>query len=760
MPPSQAVIQPRDSQEKIRKYRRGRMGVAAVPGSGKTWTLSLLAADLIKRGALAEDQEVLVVTLVNSAVDNFYSRVSSFIQTAGFLPHTGYRVRTLHGLAHDIVRERPDLAGLEQNFQIIDEREASAILKESVQAWLRSHPYELESYYLADLDDNRRDWLNREKLPDLVSDVALAVIRYAKDQQLTPDRLVERLDNLRVPLPLLEMGADIYSLYQRALLYRGAVDFDDLIRLALGNLQSDNSLLERLRHRWPYILEDEAQDSSRLQEEILSLLSGAGAPSGAHGNWVRVGDPNQAIYETFTTANPQYLRDFLNSKGVLKRSLPESGRSTTSIIALANYLARWTKESHPLETVRNALDPDPAIRPTPPDDPQPNPPDDPKGVHLVLTKFTAEEEVNAVAASVAKWLPDHPQATLAVLVLQNNRADRIAEELRRRGLEVVDSLLRSTQATRLTSGALTHLLRFLSNPTSARYLAQAYRVWRREERQEIDEARLRMERTSELLRKCDRVEDFLWPGAERDWLEETGLAETDPAAYEQLSAFRRLARRWQTAVLLPVDQVLLTLAQDIFTQPSELALAHKLANLLRQASQGHPSWGLKELTAELGVIARNERRFIGFSDDDQGFDPQQHKGKAIVATMHKAKGLEFDRVYLMSVNNYDFPSGEEYDAYYSEKWFIRDQLNLQAEALAQLQLLRETSRDEWYQEGHASRQDRLNLVRERLRLLYVGITRARRQLIITYNTGRRGEARPATPLVELYNYWERQQAGN
>ena len=72
----------------------------------------------------------------------------------------------------------------------------------------------------------------------------------------------------------------------------------------------DRDLLGRLQHQWPYILEDEAQDSSRLQEEILRLLCGEG------GNWVRVGDPNQAIYETFTTANPQFLRDFLNKEDV------------------------------------------------------------------------------------------------------------------------------------------------------------------------------------------------------------------------------------------------------------------------------------------------------------------------------------------------------------------------------------------------------------------------------------------------------------
>jgi hypothetical protein len=73
------------------------------------------------------------------------------------------------------------------------------------------------------------------------------------------------------------------------------------------------------------------------------------------------------------------------------------------------------------------------------------------------------------------------------------------------------------------------------------------------------------------------------------------------------------------------------------------------------------------LTAELAVIAKNERRFIGFSSDDSGFDPERHRGRAVVTTMHKAKGLEWDRVYLMSVNNYDFPSNMPNDRFISEK---------------------------------------------------------------------------------------------
>ncbi len=380
----------RPKQEEILQYTRGLMGISAVPGSGKTWTLSLLAAQIIASRKLEDDQEVLIVTLVNSAVDNFYQRVSSFIQIRGMLPNMGYRVRTLHGLAHDIVRERPDLLGLDNNFQIIDEREVENIQREIVQAWLNNHPNALDGYLHPDLDDSKREWVYHEQLPTLVKEISLSFVRYAKERQLTPEQLHERLTNLQYPLPLLEMASNLYADYQRALAYRGAVDFDDLIRLALHALEWDNNLLERLRYRWPYILEDEAQDSSLLQEQILRKLVGP------HGNWVRVGDPNQAIYETFTTANPKYLQDFIVNPSVIRRELPNSGRSTLSIINLANYLVDWTNSDHPTPQIRDALQSSRKLSQRP-DDPQPNPIDDPAGILLITHKYTPAEETRAVA---------------------------------------------------------------------------------------------------------------------------------------------------------------------------------------------------------------------------------------------------------------------------------------------------------------------------------------------------------------------------
>ncbi len=225
---------------------------------------------------------------------------------------------------------------------------------------------------------------------------------------------------------------------------------------------------------------------------------------------------------------------------------------------------------------------------------------------------------------------------------------------------------------------------------------------------------------------------------------------------EELMQVRSVVRRWQGTTALPIDQLILTVSQDLFTEPSDLALTHKLALVLRQASDNHAEWRLPELNGEINLIARNERRFLGFDQDDVGFDPSNHAGKVVVTTMHKAKGLEWERVYLMSVNNYDFPSAQRIDRYISEKWFIRDSLNLQAETLAQLQATLATSEFEFYTEGEATQSARLDYVRERLRLLYVGITRAKKELIITWNTGRQGDRTQALPFSALQAWWNEQ----
>lgn len=80
------MFKPRPMQQQVLEYTYGKMGVSAVPGSGKTQTLSYLAAQLIMEGKIQDDQEVLIVTLVNSAVDNFAFRIADFVKKEDYYP--------------------------------------------------------------------------------------------------------------------------------------------------------------------------------------------------------------------------------------------------------------------------------------------------------------------------------------------------------------------------------------------------------------------------------------------------------------------------------------------------------------------------------------------------------------------------------------------------------------------------------------------------------------------------------------------------
>ena len=734
------MFRARPGQNEVIDYQGGKMGIAAVPGSGKTHTLSYLAAKLVASQDLAEDQEVLIVTLVNSAVDNFSSRVAGFLRDFGLLPGIGYRVRTLHGLAYDIIREEPGMAGLDNRFSIIDERASIATLNYVADTWRRAHPNFINRYTHENQNPERLD----RRWNELLSSLAGSFIKQAKDYEMTPDIIRAALDKEKQEMPLLEMGYEMYTAYQQALKYRGAVDFEDLIRLAYRVLRNNKDFLDRLRYRWPVILEDEAQDSSMIQEKLLGLLCGD------EGNWVRVGDPNQAIFETFTTAEPRLLREFLERPDVTPIDLKYSGRSAPAIIALANKLNQWSQDQHPVLELRDTLS-KPFIHPTPPGDPQPNPPDKAENIVIYNENLQPDQEIKLVANSARKWLDENPQGTLAVLVPRNNRGKEVVDLLE--GLKVPYlELLKSSKSTRDTAQVLLDILSFYARPASTKNLQDAIIG--------ISSTLYGEKNIKEFkadIRKL--VHKIQYP--ESSFSKDNAQATAQFAAIENISPdvligqALELLNLWQQTVLLPIDQMVMTIAMYLFTEPADLALAHKLAVLLSSSASQNPNWELPDFCQELEEIAQNRYRLVGFSADDTGFDPDEHKGEVVIATMHKAKGLEWDRVYLLSVNNYNFPSAQEGDSYMSEKWFIRDRLNLEAELIAQLKALVKNDRIALYMaEGQATIDARLDYASERLRLLYVGITRARQELVITRNTGRRKDSREALPLSALRIYTE------
>lgn len=738
------MFNPRPGQAEVMRFTGGKMGISAVPGSGKTHTLSALAARLIASEDLAEDQEVLIVTLVNSAVDNFASRVAGFLRQKNLMPGIGYRVRTLHGLSYDIVREMPSLAGLDNQFSIADERTSAEILNLSVSNWMRTHPEFLEVF--ADINYPPED--NGYRWTDALISLADNFIRQAKDFQVMPDAIHMGMQKHGIKSALLDFGYQIYADYQRALSLRGSVDFEDLIRMAYQVLNRNPEYLDRLQHRWPVILEDEAQDSSLIQEKLLRLLCGES------GSWVRVGDPNQAIFETFTTADPELLRSYIREDDVTAVDLEHSGRSTQSIITLANRLIEWSREEHPVVELRDTLT-EPFILPTLPGDAQPNPADEPREIYLFKKALKAEEEISVVAGSIQRWLAENPDRTVAVLVPRNTRGSELAEELIQRKVPVRE-MLNSSQETRDTARNLRDIFKFFINPSSSPHFVDALKA-------------VFIMQPENHTRDQISTNAVKWIREQRNIESILGLREIPMGSFDQeindheqitlLQSALNSLRNWQGASLLPIDQMIMTIAMELLTDPAQLALAHKLAVILKNAQSLDPSMQLPDFVRELDEIARNRFKLYGFSSDDLGFDPEEHKGEVVISTIHKAKGLEWDRVYLLSVNNYDFPSLQEHDQYMSERWFVRGGLNLEAELLAKLEaLVKDDQAGLIVEEGLAGEKARLEYCAERLRLLYVGITRAKRQLVVTWNTGRRDDCTEALPLRALREWREENYA--
>lgn len=735
----------RPDQEQVVRYRGGYMAVPAVPGAGKTTVLAALAAELIAEGR-PEPGRILVVTYTNAAVGNFRNRIGDLLAERGLPRQGGFEVRTLHSLAMSIVRERPEALRLTDQFSVLDGPRQERLLEAVARRWIAWHRGAWESVLKPDLPSYRRDDALRRWERETAA-LFLTLIRQFKARGIAPGQAAA----LTAELPdtsFLKWAAAVYGEYQAELGALGVLDYDDLITNAYRLLEQDAELLARLRARWTYLFEDEAQDSTPLQEQILLALAGPG------GNLVRVGDPNQSILSTFTAADPHLFRAFCQRPEVAVRPLVYAGRSSPDIIDLANRLVDWAIYENPEPACRGALV-DQRIQPVPAGYPQQNP--RPERYTLNARQFdTYARELETLARWADRVRQEYPDRTVAVLLPTHQMLDAFAMECEKLGAPCVQLRRDLNPEAHKTVTDLLALAEYLADPLDGRKLTQALArlLGLRDPDHAAFAPALQGARLEELFFPLDGTPPF---AALHDRAPET-------AGWADLQVWLHKLRGWlEQSQRVPPDSLVLLLAQDLGLQGEERAVAHHLALHLRRLLSEEPAAGLPEAADWARLRAEALSRGAANFYERRGFRPEP--GVIYAVTCHSAKGLEWDTCFVGAVTRDAgaYPSSLD-DWIPSELWYLReDLLNPAALATAELQELTAGTG-----QPDPIRRAKAEVISERLRLLYVAITRARENLVLScYRSRERGgreqPVRPAAaflPLARLVEVRRRDSAGS
>jgi ATP-dependent DNA helicase Rep len=282
----------------------GPLLVLAGAGSGKTRVIVEKIAHLISSGRMPA-KRIAAITFTNKSAKEMKERVAKRIKGDAA---EGLTVCTFHALGLKFLQIDHAKAGLRRGFSVFDSDDSAAQIKDLLPPG--SKP---------DAIDDMRNLISRAKNAGLSPEEALAVSKSPREME----------------------AALLYQRYQARLSTFNAVDFDDLIRLPVQILESDESVRLAWRERIGYLLVDECQDTNDAQYRLLKALAGD------KGLFTCVGDDDQSIY-AWRGANPDNLLQLGKDYPALQIvKLEQNYRCSNRVLRTANALIAHNPHEYP-----------------------------------------------------------------------------------------------------------------------------------------------------------------------------------------------------------------------------------------------------------------------------------------------------------------------------------------------------------------------------------------------------------------------------
>ena len=567
-------------QQQAVQHTEGPLLILAGAGSGKTKVLTVRIAHLLAQGV--NPYEILAITFTNKAAKEMKSRVE------GLVGDVANRIwlSTFHSFCAKFLRfELDNFLGYNSNFTIYDTSDSQAVIKAALKALNLDDKYYPVGAMIAAISDAKNKLL------------------FASDfRKQARDFYQQKV-------------ADVYEYYERELRKNNALDFDDLLLVAVKLLQSNEALLDKYSKRFRYVMIDEYQDTNHAQYLLAKLLASHWK------NIAVVGDADQSIY-AWRGADIQNILDFEKDyPNCTSIKLEQNYRSTKIILDAANAVIE-NNEGRPKKNLWT---------------------DKTEGAKI--QHFTAQsehEEAAFIGDTIAKKHDIHgvPYGDMAILYRTNAQSRVLEEALIKRALPY--TMVGGTKFyDRKEIKDVLAYLRVLYNPFDDLSLLRIINVPKRSIGATTvaklqDYARANGTSLFMTLTQLHLVDSI--KGKTKEKLEEFGIL-----------IFTLVAEMEDRTVLDILESILDRtgyLAQlEESTDPQDQARAENIGELLSVAKDfqdTNPSGTVEDFLEQVALV-----------NDVDSFE--QEESKVTLMTLHAAKGLEFPIVFLGGLEEGLFP---------------------------------------------------------------------------------------------------------
>lgn len=567
-------------QQQAVQHTEGPLLILAGAGSGKTKVLTVRIAHLLAQGV--NPYEILAITFTNKAAKEMKSRVE------GLVGDVANRIwlSTFHSFCAKFLRfELDNFLGYNSNFTIYDTSDSQAVIKAALKA--------------LNLDDK---YYPVGAMIGAISDAKNKLLFASDFRKQARDFYQQKV-------------ADVYEYYERELRKNNALDFDDLLLVAVKLLQSNEAVLDKYSKRFRYVMIDEYQDTNHAQYLLAKLLASHWK------NIAVVGDADQSIY-AWRGADIQNILDFEKDyPNCTSIKLEQNYRSTKIILDAANAVIE-NNEGRPKKNLWT---------------------DKTEGAKI--QHFTAQsehEEAAFIGDTIAKKHDIHgvPYGDMAILYRTNAQSRVLEEALIKRALPYI--MVGGTKFyDRKEIKDVLAYLRVLYNPFDDLSLLRIINVPKRSIGATTvaklqDYARANGTSLFMTLTQLHLVDSI--KGKTKEKLEEFGIL-----------IFTLVAEMEDRTVLDILESILDRtgyLAQlEESTDPQDQARAENIGELLSVAKDfqdTNPTGTVEDFLEQVALV-----------NDVDSFE--QEESKVTLMTLHAAKGLEFPIVFLGGLEEGLFP---------------------------------------------------------------------------------------------------------